>query len=616
MTKALLVEDKEHLNRGLSNKHFLKVMKTINTSIFILLFCLSFSTTILAQNATIDSLKNELSLHTTKDTIRVNILNDLAYSYYQKDSIKTLIYLEESEALANTLNFSKGKGKSRYIKGIAQAVQLNFDQGFQRFNEALQWYKTIHFKPGISECYKAMGTLFYNKGDQKKAIAYYKKSLKINEEIENKKEVAVNLNKIGKAYVKLGNYTEGIAYYKKALNIDKGVNSQKRMAHSYNNIGAIYSDQGNYPLALEYYNKSLDIDERFKDSLGISKSLNNIGIIYKNLKNYDKAIATYEKALIIQERNVDKKNSAEILNNLGLVYKNKKSYKTAHKYLKDALKISEEIKNKTYIATCLNNIGDVYLLLNDTKFAHEYFEKGRKINLEIENLRGLCNSYLGIAKVYANQKKYNIALIYALKSNALSSKLELINYQSEVQELLSKIYKNTGNYKKALESHQQFKVLNDSLFNKKNIQKITQLEYEYKYKKALDSASIRELQLTKTVTATNKDLAKSKQDYLWAIIGVLLVSILLGGIIFFLKLRNVKSKAKNIVTEQRLLRSQMTPHFIFNSLSVLQGMILNKEAEKSVSYLSKFSKLLRITLENSRHKTVSLCKELSAIENY
>ena len=75
-------------------------------------------------------------------------------------------------------------------------------------------------------------------------------------------------------------------------------------------------------------------------------------------------------------------------------------------------------------------------------------------------------------------------------------------------------------------------------------------------------------------------------------------------------------KNQNIVIEQKLLRSQMTPHFIFNSLSILQGMILNKEETNSINYLSKFSKLLRITLENSRYKTISLSAELIAIESY
>jgi sensor histidine kinase YesM len=45
-------------------------------------------------------------------------------------------------------------------------------------------------------------------------------------------------------------------------------------------------------------------------------------------------------------------------------------------------------------------------------------------------------------------------------------------------------------------------------------------------------------------------------------------------------------------------------------------MILDREDKKSVNYLSKFSKLLRITLENSRDKTVLLSQELEAIENY
>ncbi|WP_261793625.1 histidine kinase [Psychroserpens burtonensis] len=45
-------------------------------------------------------------------------------------------------------------------------------------------------------------------------------------------------------------------------------------------------------------------------------------------------------------------------------------------------------------------------------------------------------------------------------------------------------------------------------------------------------------------------------------------------------------------------------------------MILNNENEKSLLYLSKFSKLLRITLENSRDKIVPLHQELEAVNNY
>ncbi|MEZ4875748.1 MAG: hypothetical protein R2793_09945 [Flavobacteriaceae bacterium] len=99
-------------------------------------------------------------------------------------------------------------------------------------------------------------------------------------------------------------------------------------------------------------------------------------------------------------------------------------------------------------------------------------------------------------------------------------------YKRDINQLLADIYKSKGDYKNALISHQEYKLLSDSIFNKESIEKITQIEYEYKYKQAIDSANIRELKLTKTVLSTAKDLEKTQRNYLWAIIGVLLISII------------------------------------------------------------------------------------------
>jgi LytS/YehU family sensor histidine kinase len=207
-------------------------------------------------------------------------------------------------------------------------------------------------------------------------------------------------------------------------------------------------------------------------------------------------------------------------------------------------------------------------------------------------------------------------LNYATNGLKLANELEMLDEQKVVNEILSNIYDAKGDFNKSLKYYKQFKILNDSIFNKESIEKITQLEYEYKYKQALDSASIKELKLTKTIFDTSKDLKKSQRNLFLGIITFLAVAMVLGSIIFFLRLRHSKAKTEHIITEQKLLRTQMTPHFIFNSLAVLQGMILNKEESKSVGYLSKFSKLLRITLENSRDKAVLLSQELEAVDNY
>jgi len=68
--------------------------------------------------------------------------------------------------------------------------------------------------------------------------------------------------------------------------------------------------------------------------------------------------------------------------------------------------------------------------------------------------------------------------------------------------------------------------------------------------------------------------------------------------------------------ETAALRSQMNPHFIFNGLNSIQLYILENESEKASSYLIKFSKLIRLVLENSRKSLVTLQSDLLALQLY
>ena len=67
--------------------------------------------------------------------------------------------------------------------------------------------------------------------------------------------------------------------------------------------------------------------------------------------------------------------------------------------------------------------------------------------------------------------------------------------------------------------------------------------------------------------------------------------------------------------QQRLLRSQMNPHFTFNTLSAIQDHF-KQDKEGASSYLVKFSRLLRLILENSTRNYVPLESELEAIEKF
>jgi sensor histidine kinase YesM len=69
-------------------------------------------------------------------------------------------------------------------------------------------------------------------------------------------------------------------------------------------------------------------------------------------------------------------------------------------------------------------------------------------------------------------------------------------------------------------------------------------------------------------------------------------------------------------TEMIALRAQMNPHFIFNCLNSIKLYTLENDSQTASEYLTKFSQLIRLVLENSRSEKVTLQKELETLKLY
>ena len=84
------------------------------------------------------------------------------------------------------------------------------------------------------------------------------------------------------------------------------------------------------------------------------------------------------------------------------------------------------------------------------------------------------------------------------------------------------------------------------------------------------------------------------------------------------ELKQVKAEFEKQIaeTEMAALRSQMNPHFIFNVLNSINRFILSNESSVASDYLSRFSRLIRLILENSKSAKVPLEKDLDALRIY
>jgi sensor histidine kinase YesM len=103
-------------------------------------------------------------------------------------------------------------------------------------------------------------------------------------------------------------------------------------------------------------------------------------------------------------------------------------------------------------------------------------------------------------------------------------------------------------------------------------------------------------------------------------------SFVFGGIYAFFAIRiyTIKKKQKADYErrvemskiELKALRSQMNPHFIFNSLNSIQHYIFNTRSDEAIKYLNKFARLVRIILNNSERPTVTVGDDLEALRLY
>lgn len=184
-------------------------------------------------------------------------------------------------------------------------------------------------------------------------------------------------------------------------------------------------------------------------------------------------------------------------------------------------------------------------------------------------------------------------LLYTQKSYGKTA--SVINIYLEA----SNIYEGAGDTTRAYKAFKVYEHLKDSLFGIQRAEKINELEQ--KYQKARNERTI-------------KELAQEKQIYLLiAVVGLLAALV----VAFYLLQQSLKHKKDILETEQRLNRARMNPHFFFNALTALQKFAMTgADGTVVASNLSRFSHIMRETLESTYKEYVTIEQEMEFLREY
>jgi len=267
--------------------------KKISISVFGLIFSFSFLN---AQVKPADSLYNLLVSHTQEDTVRVNLLNNLAYEVRRAKPATTDSLIKLAIELADKLNYTKGTGYALAIEGNRYYTKLKYKEGDSVFAISKQLLESVNDHKRLAYMLRTWASMKMDEGSHAQSLDYFLQGLKNANEAGDIKQAVDIKRTIGYLYNILGEFEKAIPYQTDALKQAESIGYKTGMSGAYNAIGKTYKTQGNYPASLEAYTKGLDIDRELKDSSAIAIDHGNIGDVYERMGNYPKAfenIAVY-----------------------------------------------------------------------------------------------------------------------------------------------------------------------------------------------------------------------------------------------------------------------------------------------------------------------------------
>lgn len=409
--------------------------------------------------------------------------------------------------------------------------------------------------------------LLFNKGEAlylndkyQEAFNTQTKSLDLFVELNDTYNESRSLITLSGASLHMGDVETSQIYALKALSLAQLINDKRIEGKAYNQLFKLHFQLKDYDKALNYVKATDSLFSKGTDTTSIIAIKGNKASVYLKLKDYNKALSSFSEAMALSQTQRDPKTMVSILNNIGYTYIEAGEYESAEKFLRGSATLNKNIK--AINAAPYKGLGNLFLLKTENDSAEVNYKKALEIYIANHNIKE----------------------------------------EIEVRDKLIAIAIMSGDYTTALD-HQ---ILRDSLqltvsnLEKDRLLNFANVNYEVKQKET-------EISHQKEINNRNQLLLAS------AIMLFVFILIATGFYIYNTKLKAANKASK---LEQSLLRVQMNPHFIFNTLAAIQNITLEGNPIKSSNYIARFSKLIRQNFDYVRKESISLDKEISMIKNY
>lgn len=562
-----------------------------------------------SQRQSIDSLATILP--SLKDSSRIDCLNKLALEYYKNALPEIYINVQTDSAVMFATMAHSEAAKIHYTKGIADALQN-------------------------------LGEIARDRNDYITAEKYFRQSVPLFEKLHIPERYSWANLTLGWSLQQQWEFSEARSAYERAMPFCIATDNKERQSMLLRLISYTYSAPGYNEKAFEYMLKAIRLTYIVKDGRGVISSPQNMATIYKNAGDNETALAYFKLAA----QNAKPINPVRYNRLMGDIAKLLNRPDSATYYYNNADNIVSSITNDSSIGLKLTSykyesIGDFYLrqqkyepAIENFKRPLPFFEKG---NDKTAVMRICCR----LAKCYQRQGNFTAAFIYAKRVLLTAQETGTRPFERDAAELYWKIYDGQGKTDSAYKYNLRYTALKDSIMNdeyRRNIA-VSEMKSQDDQQKAKIELLQKDQQLSREKLSLQQREIKNESLLRNVLAGSIIFFILATIVIFryiFLRRKNERQRLEQELQMQRLqaeknkiefqqqaaelemqaLRAQMNPHFIFNCLSSINRFILINKIDEASDYLTKFSRLIRMSLYNSEKSLITLESELEALRLY
>ncbi|NOQ25786.1 MAG: tetratricopeptide repeat protein [Bacteroidales bacterium] len=196
-------------------------------------------------------------------------------------------------------------------------LMKNYQKSLEYVNKSLSIYEKIEGEQGISNgvtlCLKEKGNIYYEMGNQDKAIEYSIRVLEINKGTENMLGISHSLTSLGKIYFENKDFNKAYDYLLRANVINDSLNNDIQKASTLRYLGKIYLSRGETSKAITYLNQGLEFAEKQNLKEEIKESYLALSELHQFTNNSKKALVYYKMYIGLKEElDIQKINELEL----------------------------------------------------------------------------------------------------------------------------------------------------------------------------------------------------------------------------------------------------------------------------------------------------------------